>query len=139
QGISDNMSGVESSARMMVVFAVVALILAAAGIFAVMAYAVSKRTHEIGVRMALGAQRSDVLRLVLSSALKMAAVGLAIGLCVVGVIAHALSAVLFGVVRVDASVFGLLTALLAMLALLAAYIPARWATKVDPIQALRYE
>lgn len=139
QGISDNMSGVESSARMMMVFAVVALILAAAGIFAVMAYAVSRRTHEIGVRMALGAQRNDVLRLVISSALKMAAAGLAIGLCIAGLLAHALSSVLFGVVQVDASVFVLLTAVLATVAALAAYVPARWATKVDPIQALRYE
>ena len=139
QGIADNMSGVESSARMMIVFAVVALILAAAGIFAVMAFAVSKRTHEIGVRMALGAQRSDVLLLVISSALKMAAVGLAIGLCVVGLIAHVLSSVLFGVVQVDPSIFALLTSVLAAVALVAAYVPARWATKVDPIQALRYE
>jgi putative ABC transport system permease protein len=139
QGISDNMSGVESSARMMLVFAVVALTLAAAGIFAVMAYAVSKRTHEIGVRMALGAQRSDVLRLVISSALKMAAVGLGIGLCVVGLLAHALSSVLFGVVQVDAPVFALLTTLLALVAVVAAYVPARWATRVDPVQALRCE
>ena len=139
QGIADNMSGVESSARMMMVFAVVALTLAAAGIFAVMAYAVSRRTHEIGVRMALGAQRTDVLRLVISSALKMAALGLGIGLCVVGLLAHALSSVLFGVVQVDASVFVLLTSVLATVAVVAAYIPARWATRVDPVQALRYE
>ena len=139
QGIADNMSGVESSARMMMVFAVVALILAAAGIVAVMAYAVSKRTHEIGVRMALGAQKSDVLLLVISSALKMAVVGLAIGLCVIGLLAHALSSVLFGVVQVDPSVFALLTTVLATVAVVAAYVPARWATKVVPIQALRYE
>jgi len=139
QGIADNMSGVESSARMMMVFAVVALTLAAAGIFAVMAFAVSKRTHEIGVRMALGAQRSDVLRLVISSALKTAAVGLAIGLGLSGLLARALSSALFGVVQVDASVFAALTAVLATVAVLAAYIPARWATKVDPMAALRYE
>jgi putative ABC transport system permease protein len=139
QGIAENMSGIESSARMMMVFAVVALILAAAGIFAVMAFAVSMRTHEIGVRMALGAQRTDVLRLVISSALKMAAVGLAIGLCIAGLIARALSSALFGVVRVDAAVFGLLTAVLATVAVVAAYVPARWATNVDPVTALRYE
>ena len=139
QSIADNMSGVGSSARMMMVFAVVALILAAAGIFAVMAYAVSRRTHEIGVRMALGAQRSDVLRLVISSALKTAAVGLTIGLCIAGLLARALSSVLLGVVQVDPAVFGLLTAVLATVAVLAAYIPARWAMKVDPVQALRYE
>jgi putative ABC transport system permease protein len=139
QGIADNMSGVESSARMMLVFAIVALTLAAAGIFAVMAYAVNRRTHEIGVRMALGAQRTDVLRLVISSALKMAVVGLAIGLCIAGFMARALSSVLFGVVQVDVSVFALLTALLTTVAVVAAYIPARSATRVDPVQALRCE
>jgi len=124
---------------MMMVFAVIALILAAAGIFAVMAFAVSRRTHEIGVRMALGAQRSDVLRLVICSALKMAAVGLAIGLCLAGLMARALSSALFGVVQVDAAILGLLTAVLATVAVVAAYVPARWATNVDPVQALRYE
>ena len=89
--------------------------------------------------MALGAQRNDVLLLVISSALKMAVVGLAIGLCVIGLLAHALSSVLFGVVQVDPSVFALLTTVLATVAVVAAYVPARWATKVDPIQALRYE
>ena len=139
QGIADNMSGIESSARMMMVFAAVALTLAAAGIFAVMAYAVSRRTHEIGVRMALGAQRSDVLRMVISAALKMAALGLGIGLCLAGLLARALSSILFGVVQVDISVFALLTALLAAVAVLAAYVPARSATRVDPVWALRYE
>ena len=89
--------------------------------------------------MALGAQRSDVLRLVISSALKMAAVGLAIGLGIAGLLARALSAVLFGVVQVDASVFLMLTAVLATVAVAAAYVPARWATNVNPVQALRYE
>jgi len=139
QGIADNMSGVESSARMMMVFAVVALILASAGIFAVMAYAVSRRTHEIGVRMALGAQRGDVLIAVISSALKMTAVGLGIGLCLAGLLARALSSALFGVVQVDIAVFVVLTALLATIAVVAAYVPARWAMRVDPVQALRYE
>jgi putative ABC transport system permease protein len=139
QVISDNASGVESSARMMAIFGVVALTLAAAGIFAVMAYSVAQRTHEIGVRMALGAQRADVLRLVVASAVKMAAVGLAIGIGVAVFLARVLSSALFGVVQVDASVFILLTAVLAAVAGASAYVPARWATKVDPMQALRYE
>ncbi len=139
QVIADNASGVESSARMMLIFGFVALTLAAAGIFAVMAYTVGQRTHEIGVRMALGAQRFDVLQLVVSSAVKMGAVGLAIGLAISAVMARALSSALFGVVQIDLLVFGGLTAVLIAVATIAAYIPARWATKVEPMQALRYE
>ncbi len=139
QVIADNASGVESSARMMLIFGFVALTLSAAGIFAVMAYTVGQRTHEIGVRMALGAQRSDVLRLVVSSALKMGGIGLAIGLVISAMMARALSSALFGVVQIDISVFAALTALLIAVAGIAAFVPARWATKVDPMQALRYE
>lgn len=139
QAISDNASGVESSARMMLIFGIVALVLAAAGIFAVMSYSVSQRTHEIGLRMALGAQRIGVLKLVVSSAIKMAAAGLAIGLCISVLLARALSSVLFGVVQIDVAIFALLTVILAIASAFAAVIPARWATKVDPMQALHHE
>jgi len=139
QIIGDNVSGVESSAQMMMVFGVIALVLAGAGIFAVMAYSVAQRTHEIGVRMALGARRIDVLRLVVKSAIKMALVGLAIGVCVALLLTHAISSALFGVVRIDPPVFIVLTLILAAVAALAAYIPARGATRVDPMVALRYE
>jgi len=139
QVISDNVSGVESSARMMMIFGFTALVLAATGIFAVMSYSVTQRTHEIGVRMALGARRFDVLKLVVGKAITLAAVGLAIGVSIALMLSHALSSVLFGVIRIDSIVFVLLTFMLAAVAALAAYIPARGATKVDPMQALRYE
>ena len=139
QVVSDNVSGVESSARMMLIFGFVALALAATGIFAVMAYSVTQRTHEIGIRMALGARRFDVLRLVMASALKMAVVGLTFGFGVSMLLTHAVSAVLYGVIRIEPPIFALLTALLAVVAAVAAYIPARWATTVDPMQALRSE
>jgi len=126
------------SARFMTVFGVIALVLAAAGIFAVMAYSVMQRTHEIGVRMTLGAQKPAVVRLVVGYAIKLAVVGLAIGLPIVFLMTRFLSSVLFGVVRVDALTFTALT-LLALVAALAAYIPACWATRVDPLAALRYE
>jgi putative ABC transport system permease protein len=139
QVIADNASGVQSSARMMLIFGIVALILAAAGIFAVMAYSVGQRTHEIGVRMALGAQRFDVLKLVVSSALTMGGIGLTIGLAVAALMARVLSSALFGVVQIDITVFTGLTLVLIAVAGIAAYIPARWATRVDPMQALHYE
>jgi putative ABC transport system permease protein len=123
----------------MMIFGVTALILAAAGIFAVMSYSVTQRTHEIGVRMALGARRFSVLTLVVGKALKLAAIGLAIGVFVALLLSHALSSVMFGVIRIDAIIFVLLTFILAVVATLAAYIPARGATKVDPMQALRYQ
>jgi putative ABC transport system permease protein len=137
QVVSDNVSGVESSARMMLVFGFIALALAAAGIFAVMAYSVTQRTLEIGIRMALGARPFDVLRLVMASAMKMAFVGLTFGLGVSLLLTQAISNAVFGVIRIEPPVFASLTALLAMVAAVAAYIPARWATKVNPIHALR--
>ena len=139
QVISDGLSGIELSAHMMLVFSACALTLAAAGIFAVMAYSVTQRTHEIGVRVALGARRFDVLKLVVGGAMKMAAMGLGIGLVLAVLLTRALSSALFGVVQIDAITIALLTFVLALVAATAAYIPARWAAKVDPMVALRYE
>ena len=87
--------------------------------------------------MALGARRFDVLRLVMASAMKMALVGLTFGFGVSLLLTHAISSAMFGVIRIEPPVFALLTALLAFVAALAAYIPARWATRVDPMRALR--
>jgi putative ABC transport system permease protein len=139
QLISDDLSGVDYSARTMIDFGILALVLAAAGIFAVMAYSVLERTHEIGVRMALGARRADVLRLVIGNAAKLAAVGLGLGVAGAWAMTRVLTSLLFGVVRMDLLTFAGLTALLAAVAALAAYVPASWATKVEPMEALRYE
>jgi putative ABC transport system permease protein len=139
QVLSDNESGVAFSARFMLTFGAMALVLAAAGIFAVMAYAVRQRTHEIGVRMALGARRVDMFSLVLGRALKLSLIGLVIGIPCALFLARALSNLLFGVANINTVVFAALVALLAFVAVLAAYIPARWATAVDPMEALRHE
>jgi len=139
QLIADDVSGVDYSARFMTGFGILALILAAAGIFAVMAYSVLERTHEIGLRMALGAQRADVYSLVIGNAAKLAALGLGLGAVGALALTRLLTSLLFGVVRMDLLTFVGLTALLAAVAALAAYVPASWAAKVDPMEALRYE
>jgi len=139
QVIFDGLSGIDLASQMMLVFAACALLLAAAGIFAVTAYSVTQRTHEIGVRVALGARRVDVLRLVVGGALKTATIGLGIGLTLAVLLTRAVSSALFGVVQFDLITTTLLTLALASVATLAAYIPARRAAKVDPMVALRYE
>ncbi len=139
QLVSDNLSGVEFSADMMLVFGFIALVLATSGIFALMSYFVLQRTHEIGVRMALGAQQADVLRLVVGYSGRLTLLGLAVGIPCSLALTQALSSQLFGVFRLDAPVYTLLTLLLTHAAGVAAYIPARWAAKVDPMVALRYE
>jgi putative ABC transport system permease protein len=139
QVIYDGLSGIDLASNMMLVFAACALLLAAAGIFAVTAYSVTQRTHEIGVRVALGARRYDVLRLVVGGALKTATIGLGIGLALALLLTRAVSSALFGVVQFDVITITLLTVALASVAAVAAYVPARRAAKVDPLVALRYE
>jgi ABC-type antimicrobial peptide transport system permease subunit len=117
-----------------------ALILAATGIYGVMAYAVSQRTREIGVRMALGAKRGDILKLlVVGQGMWMAAIGIIIGLAGSVGLAQVLKSILFGVNAIEWSICAGVTLLLAFVSLLACYIPERRATKVDPMVALRYE
>lgn len=139
QVIGDNISGVQFSARMMTAFGILALVLAAAGIYAVMSYSVAQRTHEIGVRMALGATPGDVLRMIVAHTLKLAAIGVLIGLPLSIALNRVLSGGLLGVVHGDPFVFSVFPLVLGGIALVAGYIPARWATRVDPMIALRSE
>ena len=120
-------------------FGATALLLATAGVFGVMAYSVSRRTREIGVRVALGAATRDVLRLILGEGLRTVLVGAALGLAGALVLTRTVSSLLFGVTATDPIAFGSVTLLLLAAALLACYLPARRAAKVDPVVALRSE
>jgi putative ABC transport system permease protein len=121
------------------IFAGVALVLSAVGVFGVISHLVSQRTREIGVRVALGAQRSDVLRLILSEGARLILFGVAIGLAASLGLTRLLATILFGVRASDPVTLILVSVILSAVAFLACYIPARLATRVDPMVALRYE
>src|SRR5262249_8790046 len=134
--IADSVAPRRLSVVLLGVFAGVAVLLASVGIYGVMSFLVVQRTHEIGVRMALGAQRSDVLKLVLARSLKLISAGTIIGLIVALMSTHTLQALLYRVSAFDTGTFALVTILLGAVALAASYLPAIRATRADPMVVL---
>jgi predicted permease len=139
QVVADTLWQQRFNLQLIGLFAGVALLMAAVGLYGVMSYSVTQRTQEVGLRMALGAQQRDVMKLVVGQGMKLALVGAALGLLISVGLTRLMAGLLFGVSATDSTTFVLIAALLILVALLACWIPARRATKVDPMIALRYE
>lgn len=137
--IAEDMTDATTQTFLLGIFAALGLVLACVGLYGVMSYLVTQRTHEIGIRMALGAQHRDVLRLVIGQGAKLIVIGVAVGIAGALGVTQLLAASLFGVSATDPATYIVVSALLIVVALVACYIPARRASRVDPMVALRYE
>jgi putative ABC transport system permease protein len=139
QVIDDTLTGRRFTALLLAIFAGVALVLASVGLYGVIAYAVSQRTHEIGIRMALGAQVGDVVGMVVRQGMRLAAIGLVVGAAGALATTRFLGTMLYGVGAADPATFVAIPAILAAVALVASWLPARRAARIDPMVALRGE
>ena len=136
---SESVTSERLNLTLLSLFAAIALVLAIVGIYGVMSYSVTQRTHEIGIRMAIGARPRDVFAMILSHGLKLTLAGIVIGLLAAFGLTRLMETMLFGVAPTDVMTFTAISALLITVALLACYLPGRRATKVEPTISLRYE
>jgi len=137
--ITEQVSGVRVGAVSMFVLGVLALLLSALGVYGVVAFSVEQRTHEIGIRMAVGAKARDILAMVLGKTVRLTAIGLSIGLISAFFMSRTMVKAMFGMISLDSTTFIVFTVLLAGVALLAGYFPAQRAASVDPMITLRHE
>ena len=137
--LADSLSGRRFSMQILAGFALTALLLAGLGIYGVISFVVGQRTHEIGIRLALGAQRASILNIVMREGVRLAVVGAAMGLAAALIASHWIAGQLYGVRPTDPLTFLAVTALLIVVALLACYVPAHRAMRVNPLTALRHE
>jgi putative ABC transport system permease protein len=137
--VSTSIASRRFNSMLLTVFALAALLLAAAGVYGVISFFVTQRTREIGLRVALGAQSMDVIRLIVGQGIRITALGIVAGLLGAFALTRLMSNLLYGVSTSDPITFATVAGLMIVVALLACYIPARRATKVDPLTALRYE
>lgn len=137
--VADSIAIVRIMGILMGIFGLVALALSSVGVYGVLSESVAQRTREIGIRLALGADASDLMKLILGQAVKLTAIGLAIALPISFAISRAMASLVFGVVSMDFTILAGFTALLFLVALCAGYLPARRAIRVDPMTSLRYE
>ena len=137
--LSESVTSQRFSMLLLAIFAGLAMVLAAVGIYGVMSYSVAQRRGEIGIRMALGAQKVDVLKLTVGEGLKLVVIGIGVGLIGAFLLTRLMSSLLFGITATDPLTFAAISLVLVAVALIASYVPARRATKVDPLVALRYE
>jgi putative ABC transport system permease protein len=137
--VSEAASGPRSTASLFVIFAALALALGAVGIYGVISYSVAQRTREIGIRMALGARRQEVLLLIVGQCARLASLGVAIGLAGALLLTRLMSSLLYGVGAADPATYASVAILLVVVALAASYLPARRAMRMDPAIALRHE
>ncbi|HEV7684074.1 MAG TPA: ADOP family duplicated permease, partial [Pyrinomonadaceae bacterium] len=137
--VADTVAPRKFNMALLTLFAGIALALAALGIYGVVAYSVAQRTHEVGIRLALGAQKSDVLGLLIKNGMLLTLIGVALGVLIASQVTRLMTALLFEVTPTDTTTFVAISALFVLVAFIACYVPARRATKIDPLAALRYE
>ena len=137
--ISESLARENFNMLLLAIFAGIALLLAAIGVYGLMSYAVEQRTQEIGIRVALGADRSDVMRLIVAQGARLAAIGVALGLASAYGLTRVLASLLFGVKAADPATFAAVGATVALIALIATYVPARRAAAVEAAHALRHQ